>query len=299
MMWSGHAQSNVFDIELKISSSQKQGAFTVEIKSQKEKKKLNSNLKGILVINSVSYGEVYELILSKNNYVTKTIKIDAQKGYYKDEVSNDVVELDIEMIEALLYVDYGVVTNFPVGIIEIGSESGRLENNTVFAVKRKNEIDTFLETTNDLSRDLQDHFNQSLKDAKKQIENNNFKTAESLIQEAEEIAVNTDTEEVRTLLKGAVLRDGDEQDAITKIISVADTLLAEENYTKSLGLFKRVLRLDPENVYAQEKVNEINVLLVNMETDKKKMIDYKTSTSEILARAMKMQENRIEGYYNR
>ena len=59
-------------------------------------------------------------------------------------------------------------------------------------------------------------------------------------------------------------RDGDEIGAIKKIIVVADKLLAKESYNESIALYKRVIRLYPENNYAQEKINEINFFLVNM-----------------------------------
>ena len=60
-----------------------------------------------------------------------------------------------------------------------------------------------------------------------------------------------------------------------------------------------MIRLDPENNYAQEKINEINVLLVNMEKEKNELLEVKTSTSKILARAKIMQENRINRYCSR
>jgi len=271
----------------------------VELKSSKAQKKMTTNSTGVLVFNSVSYDEVYKLILSKVNFVTKTIIIDAKKGYYGDEVTNDVIELEIEMIEALLFVDYDVVTNSPVGLIEIASETGRLENNAFFATNRKNEIDNFLKTTENLSKGIQSQFKKLLKGAKNEIEDNKFELAESFLQKAEKIVINKETIDVRELLVGAMKREGDELGAIKKIIAVADSLFKQEIYNKSIALYKRVIRLDPENNYAQGKINEINVLLVNMEKQNNELMEVKTSTNEILARAKIIQENRIDNYCRR
>ena len=60
-----------------------------------------------------------------------------------------------------------------------------------------------------------------------------------------------------------------------------------------------MIRLDPENNYAQGKINEINVLLVNMEKQNNELMEVKTSTNEILARAKIIQENRIDNYCRR
>jgi len=293
------AQSDVFSIELQVLLIPDQKGVTVNLKSHSINRKLVTNAKGILEINSIKFGDVYELVLSKNKFVTKTIKIEAKKGYFEGESFNDVVAIEVEMIETQLYVDYDIVTNAPVGMIEIGPKTGRLENNEVFNTKRKNEIDFFLETAETLSIELQERLEKVLKRSKKLIEENELKLAEISIQEAEKIAINKDTKYVRESLEIANSRKGDEEVAISKIIKVADSLLAEENYKESLGLYKRVLRLDPENKYAQEKINEINVLLVNMEKKNDIVVDNKTSTSEILARAMRMQEKRIDGYYSR
>ena len=293
------AQSSFFELKLKLLSGQIKSGFTVELQSSKDQKKMTTNSKGILVLNSVAYDEVYKLILSKENFVTKTIKIDAKKGYYGDEVNNKVIELEIDMIEALLYVDYGIITNSPVGLIEIASESGSLENNKLFATNRKNEIDTFLNNAEILSKELQSQFKKLLKGAKNEIYKNKFKSAESFLQKAEKIVINEETIDVRELLVGAMTREGDELGAIKKIIFVADKLLIQESYSESIALYKRVIRLDPENNYAQEKINEINVLLVNMEKENNEPLEVKTSTSEILARAKIMQENRIDNYCSR
>ena len=293
------AQSGFFELRLKLLSRQGQSGFTVELESPKAQKKMKTNSKGILVLDSVPYYEVYKLTLSKDNFVTKTIKIDAKKGYYGDEVAHDVIELEIEMIEALLYVDYHVITNSLVGIIEIASETGILQNNKVFAANRKNEIDTFLKNAENLSKELQSQFKKLLKDAKNEIDHNKFESAESFLQKAEKVVINQETIGVRELLVIAMSKEGDAVDAIKKIIAVADKLLSKESYNESIALYKRVIRLDPGNNYAQEKINEINVLLVNMEKENTEPIEVKISTIEILERAKIMQENRIDSYYGR
>ena len=293
------AQSGFFELRLKLLSRQGQSGFTVELESPKAQKKMKTNSKGILVLDSVPYYEVYKLTLSKDNFVTKTIKIDAKKGYYGAKVDNDVIELEIEMVEALLYVDYHIITNSPVGIIEIASETGILQNNKVFAANRKNEIDTFLKNAKNLSKELQSQFKKLLKDTKNEIDHNKFESAESFLQKAEKIVINEETIGVRELIVKAMSKEGDEIDAIEKIIAVADKLLVKERYNESIALYKRVIRLDPENNYAQEKINEIYVLLVNMEKENTEPLEIKISTIEILERAKIMQENRIDSYYGR
>ncbi len=293
------AQSSFFELRLKLLSEQNQSEFIVELESSTTQKKMKTNSKGILVLNPVLYDEVYKLTLSKDNFVTKTITIDAKNGYYGDKFTNDVIDLEIEMIEALLYVDYDIITNSPVGIIEIASETGILQNDKVFAASRKNEIDTFLKNAETLSKELQSQFKQLLKYAKNEIDHNKFESAESFLKKAEEILINEETLGVRDLLVIAMSRDGDEIGAIKKIIVVADKLLAKESYNESIALYKRVIRLYPENNYAQEKINEINFFLVNMEKENNESLDVKFFTLEILARAKIIQENRIESYYNR
>ena len=298
-VFTANAQSDFFGIKLNIFSEQVKSVFTVEFESSKEKKKMKTNSKGLLSLNSVSYGEVYNLTISKNNFVTKTIKIDAKKGYYGDKVASGVIELEIDMIEALVYVDYEIITNSPVGLIEIAPETGSLENNKLFATNRKNEIDTFLNNAEILSKEMQSQFKRLLKGAKNEIDHNKFKSAESFLLSAEKIVINEETIGVRELLVVAMARGGDEVDAIKKIIAVANKLLTQESYNESIVLYKRVIRLDPKNDYAQKKINEINVLLVNMEKDNNEPLDIKTSTIEILARAKIIQENRIDRYYIR
>ena len=298
-VFTANAQSDFFGIKLKIFSEQVKSVFTVELESSKEKKKIKTNSKGFLTLNTVSYGEVYNLTISKNNFVTKTIKIDAKKGYYGDKVASGVIELEIDMIEALVYVDYEIITNSPVGLIEIAPETGSLENNKLFATKRKNEIEAFLKNAEIVSKEMQSRFKKLLKSAKNEIYNNKFKLAESFLQKAEKILINKETIDVRELFVFAVAREGDEVDAVKKIIAVADKLLTQGSYNESVILYKRMIRLDPKNNYAQEKINEINVLLVNMEKENNEPVDVGNSTSEILSKAKIIQENRIDSYYSR
>ena len=298
-VFTANAQSDFFGIKLNIFSEQVKSVFTVEFESSKEKKKMKTNSKGMLALNSVSYDEVYNLTISKNNFVTKTIKIDAKKGYYGDKVASGVIELEIDMIEALVYVDYEIITNSPVGLIEIAPETGSLENNKLFATKRKNEIEAFLKNAEIVSKEMQSRFKKLLKSAKNEIYNNKFKLAESFLLSAEKILINKETIGVRELLVFAVTREGDEVDAVKKIIAVADKLLTQGSYNESVILYKRVIRLDPKNNYAQEKINEINVLLVNMEKENNEPVDIGNSTSEILSKAKIIQENRIDSYYSR
>ena len=75
------AQSSFFELRLKLLSEQNQSEFIVELESSTTQKKMKTNSKGILVLNPVLYDEVYKLTLSKDNFVTKTITIDAKNGY--------------------------------------------------------------------------------------------------------------------------------------------------------------------------------------------------------------------------
>jgi hypothetical protein len=66
------AHSSFFELKLQLLTEQIKSGFLVELQSSKIIKKITANSKGIRVLNSMSYVEVYKLILFKEGFVTKT-----------------------------------------------------------------------------------------------------------------------------------------------------------------------------------------------------------------------------------
>ena len=86
----------------------------------------------------------------------------------------------------------------------------------------------------------------------------------------------------------------EEKKALLKIKNIADSLFFVQNYQKSIFLFKRMARLDPNNQYAKSKIIEIESLLVNFENPLPVKYGKTMSTEEIIRNAKRLQEDRIE-----
>ena len=93
------------------------------------------------------YGYVYKVVFSKEGYVSKSVIIDAKKGFFAEDIGEKKTlldELGTSLIKQQPEIDYSVITNRPVAKAHIDPSSGGLEFDFGYIKTRKKEIDKFI-----------------------------------------------------------------------------------------------------------------------------------------------------------
>ena len=76
------------------------------------------------------YGHIYKVVFTKDGYVSKSVVIDAKKGFFAEDISEKKTYLDelgTSLITQQPNIDYGVITNRPVAKAHIDPATGHLD----------------------------------------------------------------------------------------------------------------------------------------------------------------------------
>tara|TARA_Y100000385_G_scaffold231279_1_gene243178 strand:+ start:1840 stop:4134 length:2295 start_codon:yes stop_codon:yes gene_type:complete len=96
------------------------------------------------------FGSVYDLIFSKQGFVSKTLRLDTKTGFSNEKTPPiTYIEPSIRLYRAIGGLDYSVVEDMPVGIAKIDTNNGYLDYDFNYSKKRKAEIDKFIKEIND------------------------------------------------------------------------------------------------------------------------------------------------------
>ena len=96
------------------------------------------------------FGSVYDLIFSKQGFVSKTLRLDTKTGFTNEKTPQTTfIEPSISLYRAIGGLNYSVVEDMPVGIAKIDTNNGYFDWDFNYSKKRKAEIDKFIKEIND------------------------------------------------------------------------------------------------------------------------------------------------------
>jgi len=105
-----------------------------------------SNSKGKFSENlTLHYGFVYHMEFRKRRYIRKTVEIDMKANFSEEDVEEEVIiPMDIELFKKKWFSDYKLIEDNPVGRFHLNPNTGLIDVDREYSVKRKKEIDNFL-----------------------------------------------------------------------------------------------------------------------------------------------------------
>ncbi len=285
----GIAQEPSIQLRINIDSEESKSGFKVQLIGGGQSEEI-SDKSGKVIFSDVLFDRTYQLVVSKKGMATKSFLIDAKSGYYPDETSSTSVTLDVEMIKKKDFVTYEIIEGEPVGKMAI-QNSGELEWNLSFNQARKIEIDKFLNKVDQIASENKSLYNALVKETEKWIEEKDADKAEELLAQVDAVAMTSKNKKLAAKIEQLRGQNKKERDLIDKIFVVADSLYGTMEYTSALGYYERIIRLEPNNTKAYNRIQEINELLVEESDTIKRNV--KTPTTELIANAKSAQERRI------
>ena len=112
------------------------------------------------------YGHVYKVVFSKDGYVSKSVVIDAKKGFFAEDINEKKTYLDelgTSLINQQPNIDYSVVTSRPVAKAHIDPSTGHLDFDFGYINTRKKEIDKFIAALANADNEHEQKFMQLVK----------------------------------------------------------------------------------------------------------------------------------------
>ena len=248
------------------------------------------------------YGHVYKVVFSKDGYVSKSVVIDAKKGFFAEDINEKKTYLDelgTSLINQQPNIDYSVVTSRPVAKAHIDPSTGHLDFDFGYINTRKKEIDKFIAALASADNENEQKFDQLVKAGDNAVGSELYDNAIAKYKEALKIkddnnvsAKITDAENKR--------KEFEEQKAINeefnKAIKKGDQLLASNDFDGSVVAYKNAKAIKPDDSLPDEKIKAAN--------DKQKLADDaalfkeyndKMREADIQFKANKLQE--AEGLY--
>ena len=210
------------------------------------------------------YGHVYKVVFSKDGYVSKSVVIDAKKGFFAEDISEKKTYLDelgTSLINQQPNIDYSVVTSRPVAKAHIDPSTGHLDFDFGYINTRKKEIDKFIAALASADNENEQKFDQLVKAGDNAVGSELYDNAIAKYKEALKIkddnnvsAKITDAENKR--------KEFEEQKAINeefnKAIKKGDQLLASNDFDGSVVAYKNAKGIKPDDSLPDEKIKAAN-----------------------------------------
>ena len=210
------------------------------------------------------YGHVYKVVFSKDGYVSKSVVIDAKKGFFAEDISEKKTYLDelgTSLINQQPNIDYSVVTSRPVAKAHIDPSTGHLDFDFGYINTRKKEIDKFIAALASADNENEQKFDQLVKAGDNAVGSELYDNAIAKYKEALKIkddnnvsAKITDAENKR--------KEFEEQKAINeefnKAIKKGDQLLASNDFDGSVVAYKNAKAIKPDDSLPDEKIKAAN-----------------------------------------
>jgi len=217
------------------------------------------------------YGHVYKVTFSKEGYVSKSVIIDAKKGFFVEDVGEKETNFDgmgTTLIKQQPNVDYSVITNRPVAKAHIDPSTGKLDFDFGYINTRKKEIDKFIADLANEDNKNEQKFLQLIKEGDKAIGSGQYTNAIAKYEEAIKIKADEDVDAKiadaeNKLEELEELKKLDEE--FNKVIKKGDQLLASNDFDGSIEEYNKAKGIKPGDKLPDEKIKAAN--------DKRKLAD--------------------------
>ena len=217
------------------------------------------------------YGHVYKVVFSKDGYVSKSVVIDAKKGFFAEDISEKKTYLDelgTSLINEQPNIDYGVVTSRPVAKAHIDPSTGHLDFDFGYINTRKKEIDKFIAALANADNEHEQKFMQLVKAGDNAISSEQYVNAIAKYKEAlkikEDKNVTAKIAEAENKLKDLEAQNKVNEE-FNNAIKKGDQLLASNDYDASILEYKNAKAIKPADSLPDEKIKAAN--------DKQKLAD--------------------------
>ena len=233
------------------------------------------------------FGHIYELTFTKSGYVSKTLILDAKKGFYVDEMEKKTyLETSATLFKKEPEVDYSIVTNKPVGKARIDPSTSKLDWDYTYLNQRKNEIEKFLKQVANKQRQQEDLFRKMVAQGNSEFTNKNYSVAIIKYKEALKIKEDANVQQkIKDAEKNLALQEEEKKKnaEFELLIQKGDNLLSSNKFDEAIAVYEQSKSLKPGDQVPYVKIQEANKRkddLANAEINKQyqdKMIEAKKS----------------------
>ena len=244
-----------------ISGKKLDGVQVIIKKDNKpfETRKTASNGKYDII--EAPFGHVYTIVFNKNGMVSKTLVLDAKKGYFEEDVEpRTFIEPSISLINRDDEVDYSIIENQPVGKARIDPQSGKLDWDYAFSGQRKNEIDRYLKQLEQAAREKEAQFKKMINEGNSAYNKEDYELA--IIKYEEAISIKSDetiSAKIASAKKNLALKQSqkDQQNQYDALISKGNDALSSNNLDGATDFYTQAKNLLPGNQIAYDKLREV------------------------------------------
>ena len=210
------------------------------------------------------YGHVYKVVFSKDGYVSKSVVIDAKKGFFAEDINEKKTYLDelgTSLINQQPNIDYSVVTSRPVAKAHIDPSTGHLDFDFGYINTRKKEIDKFIAALANADNEHEQKFMQLVKAGDNAISSEQYDNAIDKYKEALKIK---DDKNVTAKITDAEnkLKEFEEQKVINeefnKAVKKGDQLLASNDFDAAIVEYNNAKSIKPNDSLPDEKIKAVN-----------------------------------------
>ena len=210
------------------------------------------------------YGYVYKVVFSKDGYVSKSVIIDAKKGFFAEDIGEKKTlldELGTSLIKQQPEIDYSVITNRPVAKAHIDPTTGSLGFDFGYINTRKKEIDKFITALANDDNEHEQKFIQLVKAGDNAISSKQYVNAIAKYKDALKIKAD---ENVTVKITDAEkkLEELEAQNKLfeefNKIIKNGDQLLALNDFDGSIAEYNKAKGIIPDDSLPDEKIKAAN-----------------------------------------
>ena len=207
------------------------------------------------------FGHVYTIVFNKSGMVSKTLVLDAKKGYFEEDVEpRTFIEPSISLINRDDEVDYSIIENQPVGKARIDPQSGKLDWDYAFSGQRKNEIDRYLKQLEQAAREKEAQFKKMINEGNSAYNKEDYEMA--IIKYEEAISIKSDetiSAKIASAKKNLALKQSqkDQQNQYDALISKGNDALSSNNLDGATDFYTQAKNLLPGNQIAYDKLREV------------------------------------------
>jgi tetratricopeptide (TPR) repeat protein len=217
------------------------------------------------------YGHVYKVVFSKDGYVSKSVVIDAKKGFFAEDINEKKTYLDelgTSLINQQPNIDYSVVTSRPVAKAHIDPTTGSLGFDFGYIKTRKKEIDKFIAALANADNEHEQKFMQLVKEGDNAISSEQYANAIAKYKEAlkikEDKNVTAKIADAENKLKELEAQNKLNEE-FNRAIKKGDQLLASNDFDASIAEYNNAKAIKPDDSLPDEKIKAAN--------DKQKLAD--------------------------
>jgi tetratricopeptide (TPR) repeat protein len=203
----------------------------------------------------VPMGYTYLITYAKNGFITKTVKIDAQTGYFAEEVEvTSKLDLSPSMVEKKPDVDYSPITTKPIMEVNINPQEGGLAINSGYTNQQINKFDKFIKDLDDKANEDEKKFNDLVKAADEKAASDNYAGAVADYTAAMAIKADAGVTNKITEAKSKMKSKAD----FDKLIADGDQFVSSADFDGGIAKFEQAKQLFPANKAVIAKIKDAN-----------------------------------------